>query len=165
MSYPNLILSLRIKVNKFCDVVMGLICSNYNIFVDNIATLGCSFCAHWPSAFFISNLNKRPNSFDPIWKGTNLLFFSFCPFSGIVLHRVHKKFEVVFPIYGLWLTIFRTFSKDFTIIPIVYDALIPRNDMASGTIFKWRIVVRQVGRFSFEISNAQVLQYMYIIKD
>jgi hypothetical protein len=35
------------------------------------------------------------------------------------------------PIYGLWLTIFRTFSKDFTNIPIVYDALIPRNDMAS----------------------------------
>jgi hypothetical protein len=65
----------------------------------------------------------------------------------------------------MWLQIFRTFSKDFTIIPIVYDALIPRNDMASGTIFKWRIVVRQVGRFSFEVSNAQVLQYMYIIKD
>ena len=40
MSYPNLILSLRIKVNKFCDVVRGLICSNYNIFVVNIATLG-----------------------------------------------------------------------------------------------------------------------------
>jgi hypothetical protein len=33
-------MSLRIKVNKFCDVVRGLICSNYNIFVVNIATLG-----------------------------------------------------------------------------------------------------------------------------
>ena len=73
----------------------------------------CCFCAHWHSEFSDSNLNKRSNRFDPFWKGFILIFFSFCPFSGIVLHRVNQKFEVVFPIYGLWLTIFWTFSKDF----------------------------------------------------
>jgi hypothetical protein len=39
--------------------------------------------------------------------------FSFCPFSGIVFHRVHQKFEFVFLIYGLWLTIFWTFKQGF----------------------------------------------------
>ena len=71
MSYPNLILSFRIKVNKFGDVVRGLICSNYNIFVVNIATLGSlktdvAFVVIDLLRFFNSNLNKRPNSFDPI---------------------------------------------------------------------------------------------------
>jgi hypothetical protein len=71
----------------------------------------CCICAHWHSEFSDSNLNKLPNRFDPFWKGFILIFFSLCPSSGIVLHRVNQKFEVVFPIYGLWLTILWTFSK------------------------------------------------------
>ena len=74
----------------------------------------CCFCVYWPFEFSYSNLSQRPNSFNSFWKDMNFLFLSFCQFSGIVLHRVHKKFEVVFLIYGLWLTILCTFSKDFT---------------------------------------------------
>jgi hypothetical protein len=51
------------------------------------------------------------NSF---WKDMNFLFLSFCPFSDIVFHRVHKKLEVVFLNYGPWLTILWTFNKEFT---------------------------------------------------
>ena len=114
----------------------------------------CSFCVHWPSEFSDSNLNQRPNSFDPFWKGINLLFFSFCPFSVIVLLGIHKKFEVVLPIYGLWLTIFWTFSKVFTNIRIIYDAQITGNDVASGTIFEWWIVANTIRRCSFEVINS-----------
>ena len=76
-------------------------------------------------------------------EGINLPFFSFCLFSDIVLHRVHQKFEVVFPIYGLWLTLFWTLSKDFTEIHIVYVAQIPHNDVGSGILFEWRIVTKE----------------------
>jgi hypothetical protein len=41
------------------------------------------------------------------------LFFSLCSFSGIILHLFHKKFEIAFPIYVLWLTIFWILSKNF----------------------------------------------------
>ena len=85
------------------------------------------------------------------------LFLVFHPFFGIVLHRVHEKFEVVFPIYGLWLSIVWTFNKDFTEILIVYDAQ-PRNDLTSETIFEWSIVAKTIRRFSFEAINAEVLQ-------
>jgi hypothetical protein len=71
---------------------------------------------------------------------------------------VHEKFEVVFPIYGLWLSIVWTFNKDFTEILIVYDAQLPRNDMTSGTIFEWSIVAKTIRRFSLEAINAEVLQ-------
>ena len=63
------------------------------------------------------------------------VFFSFCPFFGIVLYRVHKKFEVVYPIYGLWLTVFWTFSKDFTKVLSVYDVKIPVMAWPAGLYF------------------------------
>lgn len=65
----------------------------------------------------------------------------------MVLHRVNEKFKSVFVIYGLWITIIWTFSKEFTVIIIVYDAQIFRNDMASRTIFEWGIVTRNRRRF------------------
>jgi hypothetical protein len=37
--------------------------------------------------------------------------------------------------------------------------------VASGTLFEWRIVARTIGRFSFEVIKAEVLQYTFIIKD
>jgi hypothetical protein len=63
-------------------------------------------CAHWPSEFSDSNLNQRPNSFDPSWKGINLLFFSCCPFSG--WYSPPQSPSGHFQIYGLWSTIFWT---------------------------------------------------------
>ena len=149
------------------DVVRGLICRNYNIFVVNngqgfynirIFEYRCYFCTHWPFEFSDSNLNLWPNSFNSFWKLIKLLFLVFHPFFGIVLHRVHEKFEVVFPIYGLWLSIVWTFNKDFTEILIVYDAQLPRNNMTSGTIFEWSIVAKTIRWFSFEAINADVLQ-------
>ena len=125
----------------------------------------CCFCALWPSEFSDLNLNQRPNTIEQFWKGINLLFFSLCLFSGIVPHRVHQKFQVVLPIYGPWFTIFMTFSKDFMAILIVYYSQIPRNDVASRTIFEWRIVARTIRRFSLEAINAEVLQYTFIVKD
>ena len=121
--------------NGSYDVVRSLICRSYNIFVENIAIVGC-FCAHWHYELSDSNLNKRPNSFDPFWKGFNRLFFSFCPFSGIVLHRVNQKFEVVFPIYGLWLTICWTFCKVLRIFSYSILLTSSRNDVTSGIIFE-----------------------------
>ena len=121
------------------DVVNGFNCRNYNIVVVHsgqgfynfrIFEYRRCFCAHWPE-FFDSNLNQQPNSFDPFCNGINLLFFSFYPFSGIV---IHKKSEVVFTMYRLWLTIFWTFCKDFTEILTVYDAQIPCNNVASRTL-------------------------------
>ena len=111
---------------------------------------------------FDLNVNQRPNIIEQFWKGINLLFFSLCLFSGIVLHRVHQKFQVVLPIYGPWFTIFNTFSKDFTAILIVYYAQISRNDVASRTIFEWQIMARTILRFSLEAINAEVLQYTFI---
>jgi hypothetical protein len=88
----------------------------------------CPSSIWWRSVAF----NKRPNSFDPFWKGFNRLFFSFCPFSGIVLHRVNQKFEVVFPIYGLWLTICWTFCKVLRIFSYSILLTSSRNDVTSG---------------------------------
>jgi hypothetical protein len=36
--------------------------------------------------------------------------------------------------------------------------------VASGTIFEWRIVAITTGRFSFEVINAEILQYVSVIK-
>ena len=80
----------------------------------------------------------------PILKGCQPLFFSFYPFSGIVLHLFHKKFEFVFPIFLLWLTIFWTFSNDFTELFIFYDVQFPDNEWPTG-LFEWRIVARILG--------------------
>jgi hypothetical protein len=38
---------------------------------------------------------------------------------------------------------------------IVYDAQIPRNDVANGTVCEWRIVARKIRRFSIEVINAE----------
>ena len=89
-------------------------------------------------------------------------FFSLCPFSGIVLHLFHKKFEIAFPIYVLWLTIFWTLSKNFKELLIIYDAQIPRNDVRM-TICEWWIVPITIRRLNFEAINAEVLQYTSII--
>ena len=88
-------------------------------------------------------------------------YFLVCPFSGIVLHLFHKKFEFVFPIFWLWLTIFWTFTE----ILIIYEAQIPHNDVASENICEWGIVVRTMRMLSFEVINAEVLQYTSMIKD
>ena len=76
---------------------------------------------------------------------SNSSFLVFHPFLGIILHRVHEKFEVVFPIYGLWLSIFWTFNKDFTEIVIVYDAQLPRNDMTRGLYLNGVLWQKQSG--------------------
>jgi hypothetical protein len=39
------------------------------------------------------------------------------------------------------------------------------DDVASETIFKWRIVARTIRRFNIEVINADVKQYTFIIKD
>jgi hypothetical protein len=43
---------------------------------------------------------------------------------------------------------------------IFSDVQIPRINVASGTVFEWRIVAITTGRFSFEVINVEVLQYM-----
>ena len=101
------------------DVVRSLGCRNYNLLVVNSGS-AISWSVNTDVVFVLTdllsfpdlNLKQRPNSFDPFWKDINLLFFLLCPFSGRVLNRVHRRYEVVCPIYELWVTIFWTFSKD-----------------------------------------------------
>ena len=148
------------------DVVSGLIFRIYNIFVVNseqgLCNFGvfeyrCCFCAHWPSEFSDSNLNQRPNSSERVSTSSFSRFVHF----GTVLQRVHNKFEVVFPIYGLWLTIFWTFSKDFTHILNVYDAQIPHNDVASRTIIEWRNVARTIRSLALRSSMLKSAIHVY----
>ena len=51
---------------------------------------------------------------------------------------------------------FRTFFKDIMKVLIVYKVEISYNDVASGTRFEWRIVVRATRRFNVEVIDTEV---------
>lgn len=51
---------------------------------------------------------------------------------------------------------FRTFFKDFMKILMVYKVQISYNDVARGTLFEWRIVVRATRRFNVEVIDTEV---------
>jgi len=69
----------------------------------------------------LSNFLIRINNIRAFTHFISVSTSSFCLFSDITLYRVYKNVEVVFSIYGLGITIFWTFFKDFTDICIVYD--------------------------------------------
>jgi len=50
---------------------------------------------------------------------------------------------------------FGTFFKDFMKVLIVYKVQISYNDVDSGTLFEWRIVVRTTMRFNIEMIETE----------
>jgi hypothetical protein len=51
---------------------------------------------------------------------------------------------------------FWTFLEDFMKVLIVYQVQMSYNEVASGTLFEWRILVRATRRFNIEVIDAAV---------
>lgn len=69
----------------------SLIFSNNNIYVSWMVDRASATLE--PFSFTNWYLNQWSHIFSPFWKGSNLLFFSFCRFSVTVLHTVHEVHE------------------------------------------------------------------------
>ena len=86
-----------------------------------------------PSRFFNSNLYQRLHTLHPFGMSLEVLLFTFCPLSGIILDGIHKNFKVMFPVDGLRLMIFRPSLNNF-----------PALSWREQVPFQWDNVVRFV---------------------
>ena len=148
LSYPSPIISLSIRIwrNNIIFVVnSGLTFSGFMIFQYRYC-----FCAHLPFEF--ADLNQWPYSWSNCEWVSTFCFSRIDHFLAYFFTLCNSRyFQFLNCVMEFW-----TFFKDFMKVLIVYQVQMSYNEVASRTLFEWRILVRATRRINIEVIDAAV---------
>ena len=104
------------------DIVKGIVCRNNNISVVEVKQV-FHINNIWVFIYFL-NIDVARVLIDPLsllllicihrFRNSIYFFLTFRPLSDIILDGIHKNVDVMFPIYGFRLTIFRPLANTST---------------------------------------------------